>query len=159
MRSQKFGRIINNSSQAGIMANPGTGYYSSSKFALEGLMEALDKELRPLNIAVTSVQPGAFRTDWSGRSMKRSNVEIDDYSQHVKERIDMIGNIDGKQPGDPLRAAKIIFELSRNPNPPDKLLLGAGVLSTYKEKLSGLLNQIDEFEQTTLSADFPQDKS
>ena len=159
MRSQKFGRIINNSSQAGIMANPGTGYYSSSKFALEGLMEALDKELRPLNIAVTSVQPGAFRTDWSGRSMKRSNVEIDDYSQHVKERIDMIGNIDGKQPGDPVRAAKIIFELSRNPNPPDKLLLGAGVLSTYKEKLSGLLNQIDEFEQTTLSADFPQDKS
>ena len=159
MRSQKFGRIINNSSQAGIMANPGTGYYSSSKYALEGLMEALDKELRPLNIAVTSVQPGAFRTDWSGRSMKRSNVEIDDYSQHVKERIDMIGNIDGKQPGDPVRAAKIIFELSRDSNPPDKLLLGAGVFATYKEKLSTLLNQIDEFEQTTISADFPQDKS
>ena len=159
MRTQRFGRIINNSSQAGIMANPGTGYYSSSKYALEGLMEALDKELRPLNISVTSVQPGAFRTDWSGRSMKRSNIEIDDYSEHVKQRIDMIGNIDGKQPGDPVRAAKIIFELSRNPNPPDKLLLGAGVLSTYKEKLSTLLNQIDEFEQTTLSADFPQDKS
>ena len=159
MRAQRFGRIINNSSQAGIMANPGTGYYSSSKYALEGLMEALDKELRPLNISVTSVQPGAFRTDWSGRSMKRSNIEIDDYSKHVKERIDMIGNIDGKQPGDPVRAAKIIFELSRNPNPPDKLLLGAGVLTTYKEKLSTLLNQIDEFEETTLSADFPQNNS
>ena len=159
MRAQKFGRIINNSSQAGIMANPGTGYYSSSKYALEGLMAALDKELRPLNISVTSVQPGAFRTDWSGRSMKRSTVEIDDYSEHVKERIDMISKIDGKQPGDPVRAAKIIFELSRNPNPPDKLLLGAGVLTTYKEKLSALLNQIDEFEQTTLSADFPQDNS
>ena len=159
MRAQKFGRIINNSSQAGIMANPGTGYYSSSKYALEGLMEALDKELRPLNISVTSVQPGAFRTDWSGRSMKRSNVEIDDYSKHVKERIDMISKIDGKQPGDPVRAAKIIFELSRNPNPPDKLLLGAGVLNTYKEKLGALINQINEFEQTTLSADFPQDNS
>ena len=60
--------------------------------------------------------------------MKRSNVEIDDYA-NVKERIDMIENIDGKQPGDPVRAAKIIFELSRNPNPPDKLLLGAGVLT------------------------------
>lgn len=156
MRAQRFGRIINNSSQAGIMANPGTGYYSASKYALEGLMEALDKELRPLNISVTSVQPGAFRTDWSGRSMKRSIIEIDDYSEHVKQRIDMIGNIDGKQPGDPVRAAKIIFALSRNPNPPDKLLLGAGVLSTYKEKLSALLNQIDEFEETSISADFPQ---
>ena len=156
MRAQRFGRIINNSSQAGIMANPGTGYYSASKYALEGLMEALDKELRPLNISVTSVQPGAFRTDWSGRSMKRSIIEIDDYSEHVKQRIDMIGNIDGKQPGDPVRAAKIIFALSRDPNPPDKLLLGAGVLSTYKEKLSALLNQIDEFEETSISADFPQ---
>ena len=76
MRNQKFGRIINNSSQAGLMANPGTGYYSASKFALEGLMEALDKEVRPLNIFVTSVQPGAFRTDWSGRSMKKSKILI-----------------------------------------------------------------------------------
>ena len=75
MRNQKFGRIINNSSQAGLMANPGTGYYSASKFALEGLMEALDKEVRPLNIFVTSVQPGAFRTDWSGRSMKKSKIK------------------------------------------------------------------------------------
>ncbi len=159
MRAQKFGRIINNSSQAGIMANPGTGYYSSSKYALEGLMEALDKELRPLNIAVTSVQPGAFRTDWSGRSMKRTKIEIDDYNDHVKERINMIAQIDGKQPGDPVRAAKIIFELSRNPNPPDKLLLGAGVLNTYKEKLEVLRKQIDDHEKITLSADFPQRNS
>ena len=156
MRAQRFGRIINNSSQAGIMANPGTGYYSASKYALEGLMEALDKELRPLNISVTSVQPGAFRTDWSGRSMKRSKNEIPDYQEHVKERIDMISAIDGKQPGDPLRAAKIIFELSRNLNPPNKLLLGAGVLQTYKEKLKALNKQIDEFEEITLSADFPK---
>ena len=159
MRAQRFGRIINNSSQAGIMANPGTGYYSSSKYALEGLMEALDKELRPLNIAVTSVQPGAFRTDWSGRSMKRTKIEIDDYKYHVKERIDMIAQIDGKQPGDPFRAAKIIFELSRNPNPPDKLLLGGGVLNTYREKLSVLRKQIDDHEKITLSADFPPSNS
>ena len=84
MRNQKFGRIINNSSQAGLMANPGTGYYSASKFALEGLMEALDKEVRPLNIFVTSVQPGAFRTDWSGRSMKKSKINITDYDEHVR---------------------------------------------------------------------------
>ena len=112
MRNQKFGRIINNSSQAGLMANPGTGYYSASKFALEGLMEALDKEVRPLNIFVTSVQPGAFRTDWSGRSMKKSKINITDYDENVRSRINMIAEIDGKQPGDPKKAAKDYFRFN-----------------------------------------------
>ena len=154
MRNQKFGRIINNSSQAGLMANPGTGYYSASKFALEGLMEALDKEVRPLNIFVTSVQPGAFRTDWSGRSMKKSKINITDYDEHVRSRINMIAEIDGKQPGDPKKAAKIIFDLTRYEDPPNKLLLGAGVLSAYREKLDHMENDLDTYESITLSADF-----
>ena len=154
MRNQKFGRIINNSSQAGLMANPGTGYYSASKFALEGLMEALDKEVRPLNIFVTSVQPGAFRTDWSGRSMKKSKINITDYDEHVSSRINMIGEIDGKQPGDPKKAAKIIFDLTRYEDPPNKLLLGAGVLSAYREKLDHLEKDLDTYESITLSTDF-----
>ena len=154
MRNQKFGRIINNSSQAGLMANPGTGYYSASKFALEGLMEALDKEVRPLNIFVTSVQPGAFRTDWSGRSMKKSKINITDYDEHVRSRINMIGEIDGKQPGDPKKAAKIIFDLTRYEYPPNKLLLGAGVLSAYREKLDHIEKDLDSYESITLSADF-----
>jgi len=154
MRNQKFGRIINNSSQAGLMANPGTGYYSASKFALEGLMEALDKEVRPLNIFVTSVQPGAFRTDWSGRSMKKSKINITDYDEHVRSRINMIAEIDGKQPGDPKKAAKIIFDLTRYEDPPNKLLLGAGVLSAYREKLDNMENDLNTYESITLSADF-----
>lgn len=154
MRNQKFGRIINNSSQAGLMANPGTGYYSASKFALEGLMEALDKEVRPLNIFVTSVQPGAFRTDWSGRSMKKSKINITDYDKHVRSRINMIAEIDGKQPGDPKKAAKIIFDLTRYEDPPNKLLLGAGVLSAYREKLDHIEKDLDTYESITLSADF-----
>ena len=154
MRNQKFGRIINNSSQAGLMANPGTGYYSASKFALEGLMEALDKEVRPLNIFVTSVQPGAFRTDWSGRSMKKSKINITDYDEHVRSRIKMIAEIDGKQPGDPKKAAKIIFDLTRYEDPPNKLLLGAGVLSAYREKLDHIEKDLDTYESITLSADF-----
>ena len=119
MRAQKSGRIINNSSQAGLMANPGTGYYSATKYALEGLMEALAKEVAHFNIFVTSIEPGAFRTDWSGRSMRRSNIEINDYENSVKNRLDMISDIDGKQPGDPERAAKIILQLSNHPAPPD----------------------------------------
>ena len=154
MRNQKFGRIINNSSQAGLMANPGTGYYSASKFALEGLMEALDKEVRPLNIFVTSVQPGAFRTDWSGRSMKKSKINITDYDENVRSRINMIAEIDGKQPGDPKKAAKIIFDLTRYEDPPNKLLLGAGVLSAYREKLDHIEKELDTYESITLSADF-----
>ena len=158
MRNQKFGRIINNSSQAGLMANPGTGYYSASKFALEGLMEALDKEVRPLNIFVTSVQPGAFRTDWSGRSMKKSKINITDYDEHVSSRINMIGEIDGKQPGDPKKAAKIIFDLTRYEDPPNKLLLGAGVLSAYREKLDHIEKDLDTYESITLSTDFQNDE-
>ena len=120
-------------------------------------MEALDKEVRPLNISVTSVQPGAFRTDWSGRSMKKSKINISDYDEHVGSRINMISQIDGKQPGDPKRAAKIIFSLTRDDDPPNKLLLGAGVLTTYKERLEELRADLESYESLTLSADFPND--
>ncbi len=156
MRAQKSGRIINNSSQAGLMANPGTGYYSATKYALEGLMEALAKEVAQFNIFVTSIEPGAFRTDWSGRSMRRSNIEINDYENSVKNRLDMISDIDGKQPGDPERAAKIILQLSKHPAPPTQLLLGAGVLASYREKLDEMKTSLKQWEEVTLSADFPE---
>lgn len=154
MRRQGGGHIINNSSQAGIMANPGTGYYSASKYALEGLMEALQKEVNPLGIRVTSVQPGAFRTDWSGRSMQRSGVSIDDY-QHVHERLDMIAAIDGKQPGDPVRAARIFVDLYTMPEPPAQLVLGAGALATYRAKLEDVRAGLDRLEALTAAADYP----
>lgn len=154
MRRQGSGHIINNSSQAGIMANPGTGYYSASKYALEGLMEALQKETAPLGIRVTSVQPGAFRTDWSGRSMQRSGIIIDDYQQ-VHERLDMIAAIDGKQPGDPVRAARIFVDLYTMPEPPLKLVLGAGALATYRDKLADVSAGLDSLEALTRAADYP----
>lgn len=154
MRRQGSGHIINNSSQAGIMANPGTGYYSASKYALEGLMEALQKEMAPLGIRVTSVQPGAFRTDWSGRSMQRSVVSIDDY-QHVHERLEMIAAIDGKQPGDPVRAARIFVDLYTMPEPPAQLVLGAGALATYRDKLAAVSAGLDKLEALTTAADYP----
>ncbi len=155
MRKQGSGHIINNSSQAGIMANPGTGYYSASKYALEGLMQALQKEVAPLGIRVTSVQPGAFRTDWSGRSMQRSGTTIDDY-RHVHERLDMIAAIDGKQPGDPVRAGRIFVDLFTMDEPPAQLLLGAGVLVTYREKLAAEAANLERWESLSRSADFPQ---
>ena len=155
MRERRAGRIINNSSQAGLMANPGTGYYSASKYALEGLMEALAKEVAPFNIHVTSVQPGAFRTDWSGRSMRRTATPIADYAAHVGSRLDMIAEIDGKQPGDPVRAAQAFVMLVNLEAPPLQLLLGAGVLATYREKLQDIVASLDAWESTTLAVDFP----
>lgn len=155
MRRQGGGRIINNSSQAGIMANPGTGYYSASKHALEGLMEALGKELEPFNIQVCSVQPGAFRTDWAGRSMQRNNKKVmSEYAEHVGSRLDMIAQMDGKQPGDPVKGAQVFLEIADCQNPPAQLLLGKGVLDTYRQKLCDVNESIDRWEALTVSAEF-----
>lgn len=154
MRERRSGRIINNSSQAGLMANPGTGFYSASKYALEGLMEALAKELAPFNVFVSSVQPGAFRTDWAGRSMQRSAKTIDDYQPHVGARLDMIADMDGKQPGDPKAGAQVFLMLAECEQPPVQLLLGAGVLATFREKLADVAASLDQWEATTLSADY-----
>ncbi|MEE4659930.1 MAG: oxidoreductase [Halieaceae bacterium] len=156
-RQRRAGLIINNSSQAGLMGNPGTGYYSASKFALEGAMEALTRELEPLGIKVVSLQPGAFRTDWSGRSMRTSGTRIADYAGHVGARIDMISQIDGQQPGDPKRVGPLVVELSRMAQPPEKLLLGAGLYSTYEAKLVQRLEDMRAWREVTESVDFPTD--
>ena len=153
MRDNGGGTILNNSSQAGLMSNPGTGYYSASKYALEGLMEALGKEVTGQNIRVCSVQPGAFRTDWAGRSMQRSAIALEPYAE-VAARMDMIAQMDGKQPGDPKRAAQVFLDLADHPNPPPQLLLGQGVLTTYKEKLQAIEQQLGEWQETTEGVDF-----
>lgn len=154
-RARGRGRIINNSSQAGLMANPGTGYYSASKYALEGVMEALTLEVAPLGIQVVSVQPGAFRTDWSGRSMQRSPVRMPEYADSVGSRLDMIAAIDGKQPGDPRRAAELFVRLATMDDPPPTLLLGAGLLATYREKLERIKTRLEQWQRETVSVDFP----
>ncbi|MEM1110396.1 MAG: oxidoreductase [Pseudomonadota bacterium] len=154
-RERRAGRILNNSSQAGLMGNPGTGFYSASKYALEGLMEALTREVAPLGIQVISVQPGAFRTDWAGRSMQRSPQRIEDYAETVGSRLDMIAAIDGRQPGDPKRGAEAFVRLAVMENPPPTLLLGAGLLATYREKLTDLQARLDAWEIETVGVDFP----
>lgn len=158
MRARRSGRIINVSSQAGLMGNPGTGYYSSSKYAVEGLTEALSKEVAPLNIRVSAVQPGPFRTDWAGRSMQMSGAGHSDYKEQVGDRLAMISQIDGHQPGDPIRAAAAILALSDMAQPPAQLMLGSVVLDTYRQKLESLQADIDTHEQLTRSADYPSEE-
>jgi NAD(P)-dependent dehydrogenase (short-subunit alcohol dehydrogenase family) len=158
-RERRHGRIVNNSSQAGLMGNPGTGFYSASKYALEGLMEALGKEVAPFGVQVVSVQPGAFRTDNCGRSLQRSACRIPDYEDTVGKRLDMIAAIDGRQPGDPVRGAEIFVQLATMENPPSTLILGAGVLQTYREKLASLQSHLQEWESVSVSTDYPQNET
>ena len=154
-RERRRGRIVNNSSQAGLMANPGTGFYSASKHALEGVMEALGKEVAPLGIDVVTIQPGAFRTDWAGRSMQRSDKRMDEYAESVGSRLDMIAAIDGHQPGDPVRAAQVFVDMATMDAPPAQLVLGAGLLQTYRERLTDIQARLAAWEEVSVSAEYP----
>lgn len=155
MRAQGSGHIINISSQAGLMSNPGTGYYSSSKFALEAMTEALCKEVAHFGIRVTAVEPGPFRTDFSGRSLKQTRTPLDAYADTVGARRKFVAEVDGKQPGDPKRAAEAIVDLAQLERPPLHLLLGRPVLEGFRQRLLDLQAEVDAWEAVTLGADYP----
>ena len=157
MRERRSGQIIQNSSQAGLMSFPGTAYYSTSKFAVEALSEGLSREVAPFGIKVTAVEAGPVRTDWAGRSMKRTPTRLADYAEVVGARAQLIADMDGKQPGDPVRAAAAIVALAECENPPRQLLLGRGVLAAYRQKLAEVSASLDAWEEVTLGAEFPSD--
>lgn len=156
MRRQRSGHIVNNSSQAGLMSKPGTGFYSTTKWAVEALTEALVEEVAPFGIRVTALEPGPYRTDWAGRSMKRAKSTIADYAA-VHARAQMIAEMDGKQPGDPRGAAQALLEVVRAVDPPRQLLMGRIVLDTYRAKLDGIRASLEDWEALTLRADFARD--
>lgn len=158
MRRQKSGHIVQNSSQAGLMSKPGTGFYSTTKWAVEALTEALVEEVAPFGIRVTALEPGPYRTDWAGRSMKRAKSQIADYDA-VHARAQMIADMDGKQPGDPRGAAAALIEIVRSKNPPRQILMGKLVLDTYRAKLDTIRASLDEWEDLTIRADYAPDNT
>ena len=123
-RAQKSGHIINVTSIAGRIGSQGLGIYNGSKFALEGIGEALAAELKPLNVKVTNVEPGPFRTEWAGSSAAYDNTKIADYESTVGERITSLQNLNGNQPGDPKKAADAIYKLAQLEEAPVHLPLG-----------------------------------
>jgi NAD(P)-dependent dehydrogenase (short-subunit alcohol dehydrogenase family) len=137
------------------MSNPGTAYYSATKYALEGLTEGLSREVKPFGIRVTAIEPGPFRTEWNGRSAKQVTNPIPDYEETVGARRAMIASMYGKMPGDPRRAGEAIVDLYDVAEPPLQLLLGGPVYHTYRAKLDGVLKSLTEWEKVTLAADFP----
>jgi len=154
MRMRRTGHIINITSMAGLMGLPGVSYYCGSKFALEGISEALEKEVRGFGIKVTSVAPGSFRTDWAGRSMIRTERSIDDYDAVFEPVRRLRKARDGKQAGDPARMAQVLLDIIGHDHPPVHLLLGTDALGFVRKKLSALNEEIDTWESVSKSTDF-----
>jgi len=156
MRKQRSGNIVNVASIGGLVGFPAVGYYNATKFAVDGFSDSLSKELAPLGIKVTVVCPSGFRTDWAGRSANNSKIVIDDYKQTAEANKNNIRGYSGKQPGDPVRAAKAIVKAVEDENPPLHLLLGSAALKGARNKLEVLKKDFDTWADTTTGADFPE---
>jgi NAD(P)-dependent dehydrogenase (short-subunit alcohol dehydrogenase family) len=156
MRARRRGHIINISSLGGVRASPGVGFYNATKFAVEGLSEALAQEVAPLGIKVTLIEPSGFRTDWAGRSAHEVSRVIDDYAETAGARWRQIRARSGQQPGDPVRAAAAIIQVAESPEPPLRLLLGKAAVAGAHGKLEALRRDFEAWAKVSEAADFPE---
>ncbi|WP_030240445.1 oxidoreductase [Streptomyces sp. NRRL S-350] len=156
MRARRAGHIVNVSSLGGLVGFGATGYYHATKFAVEGLSESLAAEVAPLGINVTIVEPAAFRTNWSGPSMRQSATVIDDYASTAGARRAATLATYGHQPGDPARAAQAVIGAVTADEPPLRLLLGKAAYDIATAKLDSLRTAFDGWREVTLGADFPR---
>jgi NAD(P)-dependent dehydrogenase (short-subunit alcohol dehydrogenase family) len=155
MRARGSGYIVNISSVGGRMAAPGSGFYSASKFAVEGMSDALRKEVNPLGIGVMVVEPSGFRTDFAGRSLRQSDRTIAAYAPTAgKRRKENITN-DGKQAGDPVRAADAIIQAVQSTQPPFRLALGRDAVERIRAEMETQRRDLDTWADTAIGADYP----
>lgn len=154
MREQQSGHIINMSAIAGFTNELGFSIYGGAKFALEGVSEALHGEVAPLGIKVTIVEPGPFRTDFIGRSLDRAEEQMGDYQGTVGKFMNFLNNIEGKQPGDPQKAAEAIVQVINSNNPPLRLVLGKYAYTKFRKKLESLIAELDTWEAVAANTDF-----
>ncbi|OZI63430.1 oxidoreductase [Bordetella genomosp. 11] len=153
MRARRRGHILNITSMGGYITMPGIAYYCGSKFALEGISEALGQEVKPFGIHVTAVAPGSFRTDWAGRSMARTPRSIADYDALFDPIRKAREEKSGKQLGDPEKAAHAMLAVIGSDAPPAHLLLGSDALKLVRQKLAALTDELDAWEAITRSTD------
>lgn len=154
MRARHCGTIVNITSIGARLAMPGSAYYSATKFALEGLSDALRKEVDPLGIRVLIVEPGAFRTDFAGRSLVGSKTMISDYDETVGPRRKTQDKTDGTQPGDPARAAKVLLNVIGETKLPLRLLLGTDAVQIVDKELAHQVQEIKAWESMSVQTDF-----
>jgi NAD(P)-dependent dehydrogenase (short-subunit alcohol dehydrogenase family) len=154
MRARRNGTIVNVSSIGARRSPPGSGYYAATKAALEALTASLRKELEPLGIAAMIVEPGAFRTDFSGRSLTQSRRAIDDYADTAGRRRKENDTSDGTQQGDPAKAARAIITAVDSSDPPLMLVLGPDALNTFRESLDALSSDLNAWEHVSAGTSF-----
>jgi NAD(P)-dependent dehydrogenase (short-subunit alcohol dehydrogenase family) len=154
MRARRSGAIVSISSIGARIFPVGSGYYSASKAALEALSGSLRGELAPLGISVTVVEPGAFRTDFAGRSLQQSATAIADYAATAGARRKEHDTSDGNQPGDPTRAAEAIITAVEDDHPPFMLLLGEDSLRGFRAAANALLSEVDEWQELSAGTGF-----
>lgn len=154
MRARRRGAIVNISSIGAQLTPVGSGYYSAAKAAIEGMSGSLRGELAPLGISVTIVEPGAFRTDFAGRSLIQSATVIDDYAATAGQRRKENDTMHGNQPGDPAKAGDAIIAAVESPEPPAFLLLGPDALAAYRYVADARAGEIRNWEGLTSSTDF-----
>ena len=156
MRQRRRGCIVNLSSLAGLRGMPALGQYNATKFAVEGLSEALRREVEPLGIQVMVVNPSGFRTDWAGRSANESEHPIEDYQETAGKVRLAVRASSGKQPGDPVRAVQAIIEAVASAKPPRHLLLGNDAFEGAMAKVDELRIDFIAGEAVARAADFPK---
>lgn len=154
MRARRRGHIVNVTSMGGFITMPGISFYCGSKFALEGISEALGKEVSGFGVRVTALAPGQFRTDWAGRSMDRTPRSIDDYDGVMDPVRGARQAKSGQQPGDPDKAALALLALVEADDPPVRLFLGDDALGLVEQKLHAMRTEMSAWETLSRSTSF-----
>lgn len=156
LRAQRSGHIVNITSMAAVAPNPGSGYYAAAKMAVEGISQSLAKEVAPLGIRVTLVEPSAFRTDFlSDHSIRRSASRLNDYTGTAGAAHERLADMAGRQPGDPARAAAAIIQAVDSPKPPLHLILGSDAYHRTRQMLDAYSTELETWKAVSIGADFP----
>ena len=155
MRARRSGHILNISSVAGLVGFASSAYYAASKHAVEGFSDSLLAEVGGLGVKVTVIEPGPFRTEWAGASLKQDRSSIADYQDTAQARMLQMSGYSGQQPGDPARAAQAMLDAALNPNPPRHLVLGKFGFDAATAKMKARLAEIEGQKDVALAADFP----
>lgn len=155
MRQRRSGHLMAVTSMGGLMAVPGMSAYCASKFAVEGLLDSLRKEVAAFGIAVTAIEPGSFRTDWAGRSMTRAQRSIADYDEIFDPIRAARIKASGNQLGNPAKAAEAVLAILSETTPPAHLVLGSDALRLIRTARQEVDEEIDRWESLSRTTDFP----
>jgi len=155
MRARRRGHVLAVSSMGGLASFPGVSAYCASKYAVEGLLEAVGKEVAGFGIHVTAIEPGSFRTDWAGRSMVRAPRSLPDYDELFEPIRAARRSASGRQLGDPAKAAAAVLSVLDLPDPPAHLVLGSDALRLVRAGRAAVEEDLTAWEELSRSTDFP----